>query len=247
VACVSAAIDAGGIYENQLTNSDFEDQASNLPDQWALVAGTAGTQFQTENTGYRGAKSIKLNAGSGAFDIRQQLGASGGTLGRLTPDRPYVIALAHKIDSGCTGVIRISVKDGSGNIIDSGNFNNTLTLTSSSTSWTITSVTLRSPRNIPQNTYLHIESTTALTTAAAYIDEVILAELVPIAPGGQAVGMIAGSTDWRADDNGRFEFTNNNEGAFVRAFDRLFDMYGKGLSLPQNYSNTETIADTLIA
>jgi hypothetical protein len=247
VACVSAAIDAGGIYENQLTNSDFEDQASNLPDQWALVAGTAGTQFQTENTGYRGAKSIKLNAGSGAFNIRQQLGASGGTLGRLTPDRPYVIALAHKIDSGCTGVIRISVKDGSGNIIDSGNFINTLTLTSTSTSWTITSVTLRSPRNIPQDTYLHIESTTALTTAAAYIDEVILAELVPIAPGGQAVGMIAGSTDWRADDNGRFSFENLNEGSFVRAFDRLFDMYGKGLSIPQNYSNTETIADTLIA
>jgi ABC-type glycerol-3-phosphate transport system substrate-binding protein len=70
---------------------------------------------------------------------------------------------------------------------------------------------------------------------------------VPIAPGGQAVGMIAGSTDWRADDNGRFTFTNNDEGSFVRAFDRLFDMYGKGLSLPQNYTNTETIADTLIA
>lgn len=249
VVSVAAAVDAGGLYENQLTNSDFEDQTSNLPDQWAVVTGTAGTQFQTETgTFYRGARSIKLNAGNGAFDIRQQLGASGGTLGRLTPDRPYVIALAHKIDSGCVGVIRISVKDGSGNIIDSGNFNNTLTLTSSSTSWTITSVTLRSPRNIPQDTYLHIESTTALTTAAAYIDEVILAELVPIAPGGQAVGMIAGSTDWRADDNGRFEFTNNNEGAFVRAFDRLFDMYGKGLSLPQDYSASDgTISDGLIA
>jgi hypothetical protein len=248
VVSVSAAIDAGGIYENQLTNSDFEDQTSNLPDQWALVTGTAGTQFQTETgTFYRGARSIKLNAGSGAFNIRQQLGASGGTLGRLTPDRPYVIAVAYKIDTGCTGVIRISVKDGSGNIIDSGGFASTITLTGGSASWVISSITIRSPRNIPQTTYLHIESTTALTTAAAYIDEVIVAELVPIAQGGQAVGLLAGSTDWRADDNGRFTFTNLNEGAFVRAFDRLFDMYGKGLSLPQNYLGTETIDDALIA
>lgn len=248
VECVSASVDAGAIYENQLTNSDFEDQTSNLPDQWAVVTGTAGTQFQTETTtAFRGARSIKLNAGSGAFSIRQQLGASGGTLGRLTPDRPYVIAFGYKIDSGCTGAIRICVKDGSGNIIDSGNFTLPFTLTGGSTSWVPVTLTLRSPRNIPQETYLHIESTTAITVAAAYIDEVILAELVPVAPGGQAVGMIAGATDWRADDNGRFTFTNNNEGKFVRAFDRLFDMYGKGLSLPQNYGGTETIADTLIA
>jgi len=247
VECVSASVDAGAIYENQLTNSDFEDQTSNLPDQWAVVTGTAGTQFQTDaTTAFRGTRSIKLNAGSGAFGIRQQLGASSGTLGRLTPDRPYVIAFGYKIDSGCTGAIRICVKDGAGNIIDGGNFTAPLTLTGGSTSWVPVTLTLRSPRNIPQETFLHIESTTAITVAAAYIDEVILAELVPIAPGGQAVGMIAGSTDWRADDNGRFSFENLNEGAFVRAFDRLFDMYGKGLSIPQNYSNSETIADTLI-
>jgi hypothetical protein len=200
VECVSASVDAGAIYENQLTNSDFEDQTSNLPDQWAVVTGTAGTQFQTDaTTAFRGTRSIKLNA------------------------------------------------DGAGNIIDGGNFTAPLTLTGGSTSWVPVTLTLRSPRNIPQETFLHIESTTAITVAAAHIDEVILAELVPIAPGGQAVGMIAGSTDWRADDNGRFSFENLNEGAFVRAFDRLFDMYGKGLSIPQNYSNTETIADTLIA
>ena len=247
VATVSASVDAGGIYENQLTNSDFEDQTSNLADQWTLVTGTAGTQFQTENTGFRGSKSIKLNAGSGVFDIRQALASAAGSLGRLTPDRPYVLSFAYKIDSGAAGVIRVSVKDGSGNIIDGGNFFNSITVTGGSTSWTFVNTTLRSPRNIPQDTYIHIETTTAITTAAAYIDELILAELKPIAQGGQAVAMLAGATDWRVDDNGRFEFLNNDEGDFVRAFDRLFDMYGKGLSLPQNYTNTETISDTLIA
>ena len=42
-------------------------------------------------------------------------------------------------------------------------------------------------------------------------------------------------------------FVNNDEGAFVRAFDRLFDMYGKGLSLPANYAGGENIDDALIA
>jgi hypothetical protein len=60
------------------------------------------------------------------------------------------------------------------------------------------------------------------------------------------MGLVAGSTDWVIDDNGRFGFTNNNEGEFVRAFDRLFDMYHRGLSLPANYSSTETISDSLI-
>ena len=40
---------------------------------------------------------------------------------------------------------------------------------------------------------------------------------------------------------------HDDEGAFVRAFDRLFDMYRLGLSLPQNYLGSETISDTLIA
>ena len=38
-----------------------------------------------------------------------------------------------------------------------------------------------------------------------------------------------------------------DEGAFVRAFDRLFDMYHKGLALPQKTDGTETILDSLIA
>ena len=247
VATVSAGVDAGGQYENQLANSDFEEQTGNLADQWTVVTGTAGTQFQTENTGFRGTRSIRLNAGSGTFNIRQALASASGTLGRLTPDRPYVLSFVYKIDAGAAGVIRVSVKDGSGNIIDGGNFFTSITVTGGSTSWAFVNTTIRSPRNIPQETYLHIETTTAITTAAAYVDELVLAELKPIASGGQAVAMIAGATDWRVDDNGRFEFLNNDEGKFVRAFDRLFDMYGKGLSLPQNYTNTETIADTLIA
>ena len=69
--------------------------------------------------------------------------------------------------------------------------------------------------------------------------------MIPIAPGGQALAIIAGSSDWNVDDNARYSFTNGGGGAFVAAFDRLFDMYRRGLSLPQNYLAGETIDDAL--
>jgi hypothetical protein len=249
VTSISASVDAGRPGLNVLTNSDLEDQTSNLPDRWAIVTGTAGTHFSTETgTVYRGARSLKLLSGTGTlFNIRQQFASSSGTFGRITPDRPYVFAFAAIKDAGATGEIRLSIKDASGNIIDSGGFAFSQNLSGIQTSWAQYRLTLRSPRNVPADAYFHLESTTTIATAAVYIDEIVFAELTPIGSGGQAVGLLSGSTDWKVDDVGRFTFTNNSEGAFVRGFDRLFDMYGKGLSLPQNYSNTETISDTLIA
>lgn len=246
IVSANASVDGGARGANILTNSDFEDQTSNLPDNWTTVSGTAGTEFLTETGSYfRGAKSIKLAVTGSTFNIRQQLGSGSGTLGRLAPDRPYVIAFAAKKDAGATGTIRISVKDGSGTIIDSGNFAISQAVASLTTSFDLYTTTLRSPRIIATETYLHIETTTAIGTAAAYLDEVIVAEMIPIAPGGQALAIVAGSKDWYVDDNARYSVTNNAEGAFVLAFDRLFDMYRRGLSLPQDYAGTETILDTL--
>ena len=255
---ISASVDAGAMGQNLLTNSDLEDQTSNVPDQWTVVAGTAGTHFATETGAgnfYRGAKSLKLIHGTGTlFNIRQQMGAANGTVGRLTPDRPYVIAFAAKKDAGATGTIRLSVKDSGGAIINSGDFTAptngfffSQNLASLTTSYAIYTFAIRTPRAMATDLYFHLESTTTVAVASVYIDEIAIAELMPLAPGGQAMGMIAGSIDWVIDDNGRFQFTNDGTSGFVRAFDRLFEMYGKGLALPSNYGGTETISDTLIA
>lgn len=249
-----ASVDNGFPGQNILHNSDLEDQTSNVPDRFTVSSGTAGTDFLTETTAanvYRGSSSIKMAATGATFKIRQQLADFSGTLGRLTADRSYVIAVAMKKDAGATGTFRISVQDASGNIIDSGNFYFSTTIAALTTSFDIYSTTLRAPRVVPSECYLVIETTVAVATAAAYFDEVILAEMMPIAPGGQAISIIVGSSNWAADDFARYYFTNNGDGyttgKFVRAFDRLFDMYGKGLSLPQNYAGTETILDSLIA
>lgn len=249
-----ASVDNGFPGQNILHNSDLEDQTSNVPDRFTVSSGTAGTDFLTETTAanvFRGSKSIKMAATGATFKIRQRLADFDGTLGRLTADRQYIIAVAIKKDAGSTGTFRISVQDASGNIIDSGNFFFSTTIAATTTSFDIYSSAVRAPRVVPSECYLVIETTVAIATAAAYIDEVILAEMMPIAPGGEAISIIAGSSNWAADDFARYYFTNNGDsyttGKFVRAFDRLFDMYGKGLSLPQNYSGTETILDSLIA
>jgi hypothetical protein len=140
------------------------------------------------------------------------------------------------------------VQDSGGTIIGVGSdFFLSQTISATTTSFAIYTSTVRSPRIIPSEIYLVIETTVAIATDACYIDEVILAEMMPIAAGGPALAIVAGSTDWSADDNARYTFTNNDEGAFVRAFDRFFDMYGKGLSLPANYAGGENIDDALIA
>lgn len=243
-----ASVDNGIPSQNILHNSDFEDQTSNLADRFTVVSGTAGTEFLTETTNvFRGSSAIKLAVTGSTFNIRQRLADFDGTLGRLTPDRPYILAVAIKKDTTATGTLRLSVKDGSGNIIDSGNFYFSQSIAATTTSYAIYATQLRSPRIVPSELYFHIETTTAIATDAVYIDEIVLAEMMPIAAGGPALAIVAGSTNWSADDNARYTFTNNSEGAFATAFDRLFDMYGKGLSLPANYLGSETISDSLIA
>ena len=251
LSSVSASIDAGSRGQNVLTNSDLEDFTSNVPDQFTVSSGTAGTDFQKTTTAanvYRGTAALEMVATGTTFKLRQQLGIATGTIGKLNPDRPYVLACSVKKAAGATGTFRISVQDASGNVIDSGNFKLELTIASVfGTSFSIESSILRTPRVLPTDLYLVVETTTAVATANAYVDEIVLAEMMQIAPGGPALAIVAGSSNWNVDDFAQYTFTNNNEGAFVRAFDRMFDMYGKGLSLPQNYSGTETISDSLIA
>jgi hypothetical protein len=251
LSSVTASTDAGARGANIATNSDFEDQTSNVPDNWTVSSGTAGTDFLTETTSvYRGSRAIQLAATGNVMKIRQQLGSGTGSLGRLTPDRPYMIGFALKKDAGSTGTIRVSIQDASGNIIDSGNFKRDQSIASATTSFALYTATLRSPRIIPSETYLVIETTVAVATTACYVDEIIVAEMMSIAPGGQAIGIIAGSSDWYVDDNARYSFTNDGDAytsaKFARAFDRLFDMYRRGLSLPANYLGSETILDSLI-
>lgn len=248
LSSTTAAVDAGARGQNILTNSDLEDWTSNIPNQWTVSSGTAGTDFlQETTTKFRGSSAMKLAVTGNLFNIRQRIGSVDGTVGTLLPDRPYVLAFAAKKDASATGIMRISLKDASGTIIDGTAWKIDQNIASLTTGWTIYTLERRTPKNLATPVYLHVEMTTAIGTAAAYIDEIVLAEMMPIAPGGPALSLIVGSNNWLADDWIGRKWTNNAEGAFATAFDRLFAMYERGLSLPSNYSGTETISDSLIA
>jgi len=247
-SALCANVDAGPRFQNILTNSDFEQMTSNVPEFFTVSSGTAGTDFLTETTTYfRSTTCIKAAATGVTWKLRQQLGTGAGTVGKLTPDRPYVIAFAAKKDASATGTFRVSVQDGSGNVIGGGTFAATAAHGALTTSWALVTATIFAPRVIPTETYLVVETTAGVATAAMYIDEVIVAEMVQLAPGSQYLAIISGSTDYNSDDNFSYTFTNTGNGAFAVALDRLFGMYDLGLCLPDATAGAETIADSLIA
>lgn len=246
---VHAAVDSGARGQNILTNSDFEDWTGVNLDQWTVSSGTAGTDFLKEtSTVGRGSAAIKMAATGSTFKIRQRLGDPAGTLGQLVPDQPYVISFLMRKDASATGTVAVALEDGSATILSSGDALKTITVsTLSSSAWSIHWVAFRTPRSLPADVYLSIRTSTAIATAAAYIDEVVVAEMQQFDAGSQAIAMLTGAESWVIDDTVYATFTNDFAGAFSTAFDRLFSMYMEGLQLPNNVTGAETILDSLIA
>jgi hypothetical protein len=195
---------------------------------------------------FRGVSSIKAAATGTVFKIRQRLGSSDGTQGKLSPDRPYIVAFAAIKDAGMAGTLRVSIQDAAGTVIGGASpMSATAAAGALTTSWAYVTATMFSPRVIPTETYLVIESTVAVTVAAAYIDDVIVAEMPQLTAGGQYLAILAGETDWNNDDFATFAFTNTYAGLWAVALDRMFQMYDVNLALPDATAGTETIADSL--
>ena len=247
ISCVSAAIDAGGVGQNMLRNTDFENfTTANVADYWTTVTGTAGTHFGQETTTYlRGASGFKMiGDGTVLAEVRQQLGSTAGTPAQIQAGRLYCLAvwIRHSTGSGA-GNVRIQLENAAGTAISGTTIDTTSAV---GTSFTHKTIVFRAPNVLPSTVYVSIEQSTALAAAGVmYIDELCLVEMVQIAPGGCAITMFAGATDWVIDDRISIKTDNDGLGLFVVYFDIAFNMYEKGLFLPQAAS--ETINDNLIS
>jgi hypothetical protein len=248
--CLNPSLDTGVRYGNLLRNSAFTTYATtaNLPDYWATVTGTPGTHFAQEaSVTYRGGSAFKM-IGDGATlaKIRQQFNSETGTGNTIGSDRLYVLAVAARVNaSASSGTVRVSLQDGSGTVVTGA----TLSITTGvGTTYAWQSVFFRAPLALPSAVYAAVEQTVAINSGGImYLDELVLAEVRQLAPGGQGVVVLPGSTDWAVNDHLRLVSTNNAEGEFNTEFDRFFDMYGKGLLLPANTAGSETILDSLIS
>jgi len=247
ISCVSASIDAGGLGQNMLRNTDFENfTTANVADYWTTVTGTAGTHFGQETTTFlRGASAFKMiGDGTVLAEVRQQLGSTAGTPAQIQAGRLYCLAvwIRHSTGSGA-GNVRIQLENAAGTAVSGTTIDTTSAV---GTSFTHKTIVFRAPNVLPSTIYVSIEQSTALAAAGVmYIDELCLVEMVQIAAGGCGVTMFAGATDWVIDDRISVKTDNDGLGLFVVYFDIAFNMYEKGLFLPQAAS--ETINDNLIS
>jgi hypothetical protein len=105
-----------------------------------------------------------------------------------------------------------------------------------------------SPVNIPDQAYLVIELTTAVSaTGSILIDEVTVCEMQRLAAGGPGVAIVAGSTDSRRGDLATVAISASVVGEINLELDRMFGLYETGIFLPSGTGTNVTVADSLIS
>jgi hypothetical protein len=240
---------------NLLVNGDFEDQTSNVPAQWVVAVGTAGTDVVTETANvYDGTKAVRLNPGAALTELSQTFDdAEAGTAAVLAPLTQYAVNVMLRPAAAVTGTLAVALVDGAGTIVndETGAANafmkDLATLTAGA--WSTVSAVFRLPRVLPPVLKLRLKLTAALAGAALAVDHAALAGMTELYPGGPALALFSGKVPWVKGDRYTVTTTNDRGGAtlngtFQTLFDRLFDTRAAGLLLPSAAS--PTIPDTLI-
>jgi hypothetical protein len=241
--------DAGGSPGlNLLTNSDFEVFASDVPVNWELVTGTATTHVASSTTAQRGSASLKfIGDGSTLTKIRQRTNYGSGTYGKLKGDTLYLLSAWLRSDgTSVGGTLRISFRDQTDTVL--GTMTVSVNFASLTTSFVRYGFAVISPVNIPDEAYLVIELTTAVSaTGSILIDEVTVCEMQRLAAGGPGVAIVAGSTDSRRGDLATVAISASVVGEMNLELDRMFGLYETGIFLPSGTGTNVTVADSLIS
>lgn len=260
LASTSATIDLGGSAgQNILVNGDMESFSANVPDNWTVKVGTAGTDFErTTSAGefYDGLSALQFTGnGSVLMNLSQSINSASGTTTALLPDTPYVLLFRVKRGSSqpTAGVLKLQIENESGgSIIPTAN-SGTATIsvdctngTALSTAYQTKSLVFRTTLAPGSSVRLSIEFTTALSnTHEVFVDGVALVRMFQPAAGSSAFAIVAGNTATVVGDRFTATYTNDYGGKFYRELDRFFDLYSNGNMLPGTAS-TPTVADSLI-
>ncbi len=220
-----------------LTNGEFEDFTSDLPDSWDEDAGSAGTEILEETTTVkRGSSALEFKQDGGAeatIQISQTLATS------LTPGKRYVVGLWVQGTAGiAAGVLRVQFEGtdyvpGSAEYIEM----NAAAL-AAQVAYGVEFFFVNMPLEMPSDMKLVIKITGTLTdTKSVYFDGLALAEVTW--HGGVGVGILAGEDVFLNGD--RFTFTlSSTEGVFQQFMRRAYKH-----QLPSVTDGSETIDDAL--
>jgi hypothetical protein len=245
---------------NKLTNSGWDTFTANVPNNWSVVSGVAGTNFQ-QNTGitYDGASSLQIiGDGTTNFRIRQVFGDSTtGTAGTLAALSQHSFAGWLRRDGTVpgAGTLKVSLTDGSGVVVkDAGGTDNSFTipLTGLSTSWAASKGQFRLPLVLPTTLYLDLQLSVALTAGrSVYLDRFGLGPMSQLYTGGPFLASHSGASPLVAGDLAQLVVTNGRGAAgtlstWQTLFFRLYnsDFVANELLLPS--SIVPSITDSLI-
>ncbi len=251
---------------NNLVNSDFETwTTANVPDNWTILAGSAGTQILKDTSNpLTGLASLEFVGNATGASIAQKFNtsstptvASGGTPFNPAENVNYAVSLWYKLSAGspAAGVLRVSLVDGSNTIVNDtqGNANSaTVTLTGvGDTSYHNKTFIFRPPTNKPATLKLRFDLSTALSVGTSlFIDTVACRTMQPLYQGAPysapQIAVFAALTPPVNGDSWTAAMTNTF-GLFQKAFQRLFSISNLGMILPSATSGAETIHDNLIS
>lgn len=245
---------------NLLTNSGFANFTSNVPDNWTLSVGTAGTHvFKETGLVYDSGAALRLAGdGSTLVALQQTFNSASGTLGVLEPAEQYPVNLFLRRDgtAAAAGVLTVELVDGSGVVIkDNNNADNsfTINLTTLTTDYTAYNGVFRTPTIMPSSYAIRYRMSTALSNGrSVYLDKAAVGEeMDQLYTGGPYLAVFAGSIPLLKDDLATVAITNSRGSGgtldtWQTAMFRLFnnEIQGEELLLPS--SATPTIADALI-
>lgn len=244
---------------NLLTNSDFAAFTSDAPDNFNVVTGTAGTDFDDE-TGLvftSGGKALKLIGTSGQVNVNltQQFGISTGTLGEVEAATQYSWNAWFRRDgtAAAAGVLTVDLIDSGGAVVqdDNGNSNSfTVDLTALTITYTNYGGAFRLPSNPPSTILLRLRLTTALTDGrSVYMANMSLGEMTQVYTGGPSIAVHSGGSNFVLGDQASAAFTNDRGGAtnlasFGPTLQRFFNL--AALDLLFSSASSPSVQDSLI-
>lgn len=223
-----------------LVNGSFEEITANVPDGWSLITGSAGTHIKEETVTFlAGTKAIEFDGdGSNLTQIRQDI--AGGVEART----PFAVGFFAKVDVvPAAGVLTIDLYDGT-NVIQDDQGNNqsfTVSLPVLTTDWLGIGRLFRIADPKPENVYLRIRLSTALSnTTSLFLDNFTAVDAERSYAGGPFAAVIAGGTEFAADDTFGIDVANNRASVYQEAFEVLIGTPELGQIIPTDGSPTIT-------
>ncbi len=255
---------------NALQNPAFTAVTTgNIPDNWTLVIGAAGTDiFVGAATGYKtGSNSLKFTGTGGALqdEVKQNFNTTpnsavgaGGTSFALVADTTYCFNAWIKVSATPTnGTLKVSLQDGAGNILNddtgtanSATFNMNAGNLNVSTTYVNINCIFRTPANMTTQAVpfaLDIALSVAIDSGkTVFIANPSLTPMTQLYAGGPPAAAFSGSinpVDGITPDVWTSAITNTY-GQVQMWMDRVFGIRALGLQFP--YSGSPSIADSLI-